>query len=306
MQVVVGSGSVGTAVALLLAERGEEVTIVTRSGGGPAHPLVSRIAADAGDAARLVRIAHGASVIYNCANPQYHAWPTDWPPIANALLRAAESSGAVLAITGNLYGYGPVDGPMTEDLPLAATTVKGRVRARMWQDALAAGIRTLEVRSSDWIGPRYSLIDQALPAMRRGGTVWLPAPADVPHTYTYVGDAARTLVALAPQERAWGQAWHTPSPAPMTARQLLTRVAEIAGLPAPRLRAYPRAVVRGAGLFDKFAKEFVEVRYQHARPFVMDSSRVTAQFGITATPVDEAIRQVLEDEPMRDGGRLSA
>ena len=31
----------------------------------------------------------------------------------------------------NLYAYGPVDGPMTEDLPLRPTTLKGRVRARL-------------------------------------------------------------------------------------------------------------------------------------------------------------------------------
>ncbi|MEV8513923.1 NAD-dependent epimerase [Dactylosporangium sp. NPDC051484] len=293
MQVVVGAGSVGTAIALRVAETGEEVRVVTRSGGGPEHPLVSRVAADAGDAAALLGIVKGASVIYNCANPLYHAWPTAWPPIADALLRAAEANDAVLAITGNLYGYGPVARPMTEDMPLAATTVKGLVRAKMWQDALASRVRAFEVRSSDWIGPRYSLIWQALPAMRQGRTAWLPAPLDVPHTYTYTADAARTLVELAKDERAWGRAWHTPSPAPTTARRLLTRVAELAGLPAPRLRAYPQLAVRGAALFDKMAKEFLEIRYQHARPFVMDSSRVTTEFGLSATPLDEAIRETL-------------
>jgi nucleoside-diphosphate-sugar epimerase len=293
MQVVVGSGSVGTAIALQLASAGEEVRVVTRSGSGPEHPQVSRVKADAGDAAALARIAKGATVIYNCANPLYYEWPTAWPPLANAMLRAAEASDAVLAITGNLYAYGPVDRPMTEDMPLAATTVKGRVRAKMWQDALASGVRTIEVRSSDWISPKYSLIDQAMPAMRRNRTAWMPAPLDVPHTYTYTADAARTLVELAGQERAWGHAWHTPSPAPMTARQLLGRVAELAGLPAPRLRTYPKAAIRMAGLYDKFAKEFLEVRYQHARPFVMDSSRVTAEFGLTATPLDDAIRETL-------------
>ncbi|WP_432835124.1 NAD-dependent epimerase/dehydratase family protein [Dactylosporangium sp. CA-092794] len=294
MQVVVGSGSVGTVIALRLAAQGEEVRVVTRSGSGPEHALVERVAADAADAEAMLRVAKGASVIYNCANPNYYEWPTAWPPISNALLRAAEASDAVLAITGNLYGYGPVTGPMTEDLPLVAKTVKGRVRARMWQDALASGVRAIEVRSSDWIGPRYTVIERALPALRAGKTAWLPAPLDVPHTYTYFADAARTLVTLAADPRAWGRAWHTPSVPPLTARQLLTRVAELGGLPAPRLRAYPGAVVRGFGLFDKMAKEFAEIRYQHAEPFVMDSSRVTAEFGITATPLDEAITESLQ------------
>ncbi len=78
-------------------------------------------------------------MLYNCANPgDYTQWEKVWPPLAAALLTTAERTGAVYAITGNLYPYGPVDGPMTEDLPDAATDHKGVLRARLWADALAA------------------------------------------------------------------------------------------------------------------------------------------------------------------------
>jgi nucleoside-diphosphate-sugar epimerase len=130
--------------------------------------------------------------------------------------------------------------------------------------------------------------------MRAGRTAWMPASVDVPHTYTYTGDAAHTLVTLARDPRAWGHAWHTPSVPAMTARQLLNRVASLAGLGTPRLRVYPKAAVYASGWFDKFAKEFREVRYQHDRPFIMDSSRVTNEFGLTATPWDDAIRAALQ------------
>jgi len=155
MHVIVGAGAVGSATANLLAAAGQPVRIVTRSGGGPAHPLIERVAADATDAATLCRLTGGAAALYNCANPPYHSWPTDWPPLAAALLTAAESSGAPLVITGNLYVYGKVDRPMTPDMPLAAHTVKGRVRVRMWNDALAAHragrIRVTEARASDFM-----------------------------------------------------------------------------------------------------------------------------------------------------------
>ncbi|MEV0131972.1 NAD-dependent epimerase/dehydratase family protein [Dactylosporangium sp. NPDC050688] len=307
MQVIVGAGAVGTIIATRLAADGEPVKIVSRSGGGPAHPLIERVAADAADAAALRTITAGASVIYNCVNPQYHAWPTDWPPINRALVDAAAANDAVLAITGNLYGYGRVDRPMTEDTPLAATGRKGRVRVAMWQEALAAGIRTFEARASDYISPTSSVIEMALPALRAGKTVWLPGALDVPHSYTYIGDVAQTLITLATDERAWGRAWHVPSPPPMTSRSLLRTVARIAGLPAPRLRSYPLPAVWAAGLTDRFAKEFREVRHQHVKPFVLDSSRVTATFGLTHTPVDEAVQSVLGSAPsasMASGGRV--
>ncbi len=58
--------------------------------------------------------------------------------MAAALLEAASANDAVLAVTGNLYGYGPSPMPMTESLPLNATYTNGRVRAQMWRQALAA------------------------------------------------------------------------------------------------------------------------------------------------------------------------
>src|SRR6266498_1353209 len=125
------------------------------TGSGPTHPAIERVAADATDAERLSALADGAAALYNCANPLYHRWLTDWPPLASSLLTAAERSGAVLVSASNLYGYGPVDGPITPETPLAATQPKLRLRAQMWRDALAAHqagrLRTSEARASDYI-----------------------------------------------------------------------------------------------------------------------------------------------------------
>ena len=107
VQLVIGAGAIGTATAQLLAERGQRVRLVTRRGGGPEHPAIERVAADASDPDGLSRLAEGAGVIYSCAGPAYPRWVTDWPPLAVALLRAAQTSGALLVTTGNLYGYGP-------------------------------------------------------------------------------------------------------------------------------------------------------------------------------------------------------
>src|SRR6185295_7177970 len=119
--VIVGAGPGGTATARLRVERGEQVRVVTRRGTGLEHPAIERVAADATDSARLSTLAAGAAALYNCANPLYHRWLTDWPPLASALLAAAERSGAVLASVSNLYGYGPVDAPVNAATPLAAT-----------------------------------------------------------------------------------------------------------------------------------------------------------------------------------------
>ena len=300
MHVIVGAGTIGSTTARLLAESGEQVRIVTRSGSGPEHLNIERVGADASDAASLRRLTEGAVALYNCANPPYHTWPTDWPPLAASLLSAAEASGAPLVITGNLYVYGPVDRPMTEDMPLAAPTVKGKVRVRMWQDALVAyragRVRVTEVRASDFIGPKNSVLEMALPAMRAGKTVRLPGPVDIPHTFTYTKDLARALIALGRDERAWGQAWHVPSPPPITMRELVERAARVGGFAKPKVRGYPDLAVRAAGMFDKFTREFIEMSYQFKRPFVLDSSRTEATFGLHATDLDEALGASINDD----------
>ncbi|MGV9368865.1 MULTISPECIES: NAD-dependent epimerase/dehydratase family protein [Micromonospora] len=298
LHVIVGAGPVGTATARLLAERGERVRVVTRRGTGPEHPAIERVAADAADADRLTALSEGADALYNCANPEYHTWPTDWPPLAAALLTAAERSGAVLTTVGNLYGYGPVDAPMTEATPLAATGVKGRVRNRMWADALAAHragrARITEVRGSDYIGlGGKSLPMMVLPKVLAGQRVFLPVAWDAPHTWTYVGDVARTLVAAATDPRAWGRAWHVPSAPPMSMRALADRAAERAGAPAPRLTRMPYPVLWLGGLADPFAREMRETAHQFAGPFVMDSTAASETFGIEGTPLDRVVDEMV-------------
>ena len=296
---VVGAGPIGTATALLLIEKGEEVVIVTRSGSGPTHPGITRTAADASSPARMAELATGAVAIYNCANPAYHRWPTDWPPIAGALLTAAERSGAVLATVSNLYGYGPVSGPMTEDLPLAATGPKGRTRAQMWRDALAAhnagSVRATEVRASDYVapGPSSHLGDRVVPRLLTGKSVAVMKSADTPHTWTAVNDVARLLIAVATDERAWGRAWHVPSNPPRTQREAVGDLCLAAGVDPVQVREHSALLMRALGLVNPLIRELAEVSYQFENPFVLDSTAAQHTFGLAPTPWDDILANVI-------------
>ncbi|MBF6469317.1 NAD-dependent epimerase/dehydratase family protein [Nocardia beijingensis] len=299
LHVVIGAGPVGTATAQLLATRGIRVRSITRSGSGPDHPLIERVAADAADAEALISHCAGADVVYQCAQPAYHRWATDFPPLAAAVLRAAEATGAVLVSVGNLYGYGQVDGPIGERHPLRPTSVKGRVRARIWAEALAAHeagrVRVAEVRGSDYLGAgaQSAFTMVALPAVLAGRRVWFPADPDAAHSWTDVGDTARTLVAVAHDESAWGRAWHTPTAAPMSIRELAGLAATVAGAPPVRVSRMPTAVLWAAGLLEPNAREMRELRYQFDRPFVIDASDAHAAFGIEPMPTVESLRATI-------------
>ncbi|MEV0892127.1 NAD-dependent epimerase/dehydratase family protein [Promicromonospora sp. NPDC050262] len=299
---IVGAGPIGRHVAALLAERGSRVTVVSRSGRTTGIDGVEHLALDASDADALSRAAEGADYLYNCANPaDYTQWEQVWPPLASSLLAAAERSGAVYGITGTLYPYGPVDVPISEDLPEAATDHKGLLRARMWADAKAAHeagrIRAVEIRGSDYMGRGVGgngHISRLVPSALRGKRALMMGRTDQPHTFTDVADAARTLVAAAEDPGAHGRVWHVPSNAPVTQAQALTDVLASVGRPPVKISALRGAGLAAAALAVPFMREMREIIYQWERPYVLDDAAARDRFGITPTPWEEVCRRTAE------------
>jgi nucleoside-diphosphate-sugar epimerase len=294
--VIVGAGAVGTATARLLAERGEQVRMISRSGSGPEHPAIERIAADATDAERLTELCQDAEVLYNCVNPAYHRWLSDWPPIATALLTAAERSGAVLANASNLYPYGETDGPITAETPLGATHPKLKLREKIWQDALAAHragrVRAVEVRASDYLEANSIFAFILIEPISQGKTARVPADLDAPHTWTSITDVAATLVRAAEDESAHGRVWMVPSNPPTSIRQLAVRYAELNNYPAPKPAVMPYPMLWIGGLFNPMAKELRTTYYQWSKPFTMDSSETEKALGLSPVDLDTALAAI--------------
>lgn len=292
--VIVGAGPVGAALAERLVREGHRVQVLTRSGRGPERAGVQRVALDAGDSDALTAQVEGAEVLYNCANPAtYSEWESAWPRLASSILTAAERTSAVLVTASNLYGYGPVDVPMTRSTPLHPSDHKGALRVRMWQDALAAHeagrVRVTETRASDYIGPTLPVASGLLPryaqATLAGRTATVFADPDQPHTWTAIDDVAATLAVLGRDERAWGSAWIVPSNPPRTARQVLQELGANAGVDGPpRLRKIPRGMLRAGALVVPLLREVNGVLYQFDAPFIADGAETTALFGIAPTP----------------------
>ncbi|MFB7946224.1 NAD-dependent epimerase/dehydratase family protein [Kitasatospora phosalacinea] len=297
---VVGAGPVGSTTARLLAERGEEVVVVTRT-AATTHPLdgVRRLHLDAADTDALSAAAAGAAAVYNCANPPYHRWTEVWPPLAASLLTAAERTGAVLATVSNLYGYGAVDGPMGPGTPLRPVSAKGEVRAAMWREALAAHragrVRATEVRGSDYLGRGVvgTLDGRAFGRALAGRTVQVLGDPDAPHSWTSPGDAARLLVTAAADERAWGRAWHVPGNPPRSQRQVVTDLCAAAGRPVPKVTAVPRPVLALLGLANPTVRAVRETLYQFERPFVLDDTATREAFGLEPVPWERIVAELV-------------
>ena len=299
--VVLGAGVIGSGVARRLADQGERVRLITRSGSGPDHPGIERRAADASDAAQLAALAAGAATIFNCANPPYPKWARAWPPLSNGVIAASEASGARLITMSNLYGYAADSSPMRATDELAPPTRKGAIRAATWHEALAAHeagrIEMTEVRASDFIGPGVGanghVGDRFVPRVLAGKSISVLGRADVPHSWSYVDDVMTTLVTVAHDDRALGRAWHVPTGPPLTAAQLADEFATAADVEHVKVKAIPAALLKAVGVFSPMMRELPEMLYQFERPFVIDATDTTDTFGIIPTPLAEQLRATI-------------
>jgi nucleoside-diphosphate-sugar epimerase len=297
--VVFGAGPLGRSVVEELVRQGKSVRVVSRSGRMPEAPAgVELVAGDLYDAAVVRTLCQGAAVACQCAQPNYWEWPQKFPPLQAAIIEGLTGTGTKLVIGENTYMYGDTGGmPMTEGLPYAATTRKGKVRAAMSEAALAAHrdgkVPVALARGSDFFGPWAT-------GSAFGDRVFYPALAgkgasfggklDLPHTATYIGDFGRAMVILGEQDEALGQAWHVPNDCPeITQRQLAELIYQETGQPV-KASGMGKAMLAAAGLFIPAARESVEMLYEFEKPFVIDSGKFERTFGVKATPIEDAIR----------------
>jgi len=300
LHVVFGTGQVGLTLAARLAELGMTVRTVSRHRPVTLADGLDWQGADANDLEAATNAASGASVVYQCLNAPYTKWPELFPPLQRNVLTAAERAGALLVTLENVYAYGPIDGrPMTEDLPLAATTSKGRTRAAMTAELLAASdagrARIAIGRASDFFGA--AVTESSLGSRVFGNAVagkradFLGNP-DLPHSYSYVPDIAAGLATLGTDERAVGQVWHLPGPETVTTRALLDIIAHEVNRPVA-IRSVPKIALRALGLVNPLMRELAEMSYMFEQPFLLDTSKFESTFGTVTTPLATAIADTI-------------
>ena len=281
--VIVGAGGVGGGVARELAAAGHEVVVVSRSGRAPAVDGVRAVALDATDADRP-----------DGRHPGRRRRSTTAP--TRATTRSGRGSGRrsrrrscsprstrapVYVIMGNLYGYGPVDGPDHARAPARdaerqrAASACGCGRTRSPRTAPAACGST-EVRASDFVGPESGaqahLGDRVIPRILAGKKVRAFAAADQPHSWTYVPDVARTIAVLGTDDRSWGRAWHVPTNPALTQREAFASIAAVAGVPTPSVGTIRAAPIRAVGVAVPLIRALGQQLYQFERPFVIDAT----------------------------------
>ncbi|MCB1493274.1 MAG: NAD-dependent epimerase/dehydratase family protein [Rhodobiaceae bacterium] len=299
---IFGYGPVGRATAALLAGRGYRVRVVQRTTPARLPVGADFLKGDLLDRASVEAAAQGASHVVCAVGLPYRSavWERDWPVVMANLIAACEATGARLVFADNLYMVGPQTAPLVETMPLTDYGLKPKVRAaitRQWQAAHEAGrIRAVAVRASDFYGPDVAtsvITEFGVRRLLAGKAALVPYSPDHPHDFTYVPDFARAIASLidAPDD-AYGSAWHVPNAPTMTLRAVLSRAAELAGVPL-KISVMPDWIKPLVGLFVPEVAEMREMRFQTDRPYHVDHSKFAARFWSDPTPFDTGLKATI-------------
>ncbi|GAA4024432.1 NAD-dependent epimerase/dehydratase family protein [Arthrobacter methylotrophus] len=295
MYVVTGAGPVGWTIAQQLAQRGERVRILTRSGSGPEHALIEKRRVDVSDPAKVAQALEGATGVFHCIHGSAYrakAWAAELPQAEQVVMDAAVAAGAVVVFPESLYSYSEPDKIMTEGSPREAAGGKRGIRSALLKAREGHAANTVSVVAGDFFGPLVRMAhagERMVPLVLGGKTVQVLASADQPHSFTYVPDLAAAMIAAAHKPELWNSVLHAPTGPAMTMRGIARNVARSAGAPEPKLSVVPSWLLRTLGLFSIDMRELAEMLYQFERPFIMDSTASQAMLELEPTPFADAM-----------------
>src|SRR4051812_25758882 len=132
MITILGAGGpIGNELAKILVARNTPFRLAGRNPKPVARAEV--FAADLTDRERTVQAVAGSSVAHLVVGLQYDlgVWQELWPRIMANTIEACKRAQAKLIFFDNVYMYGKVNGPMTEETPYNPCSKKGEVRARI-------------------------------------------------------------------------------------------------------------------------------------------------------------------------------
>ena len=304
MHTILGAGgAIGVELASELAKNGHRIRLVSRN-PKPDASADQVVATNLADLEQTINAVAGSRVVYLLVGLKYDLkiWRELWPRIMSNTIEACKRANAKLVFFDNVYAYGKVVGPMTEQTPFNPCSRKGEIRAQIattLSSEIAKGnLTALCARSADFYGPRARssvanllVLDKFAMAAKAS---WLVNDT-VRHSWTFTPDAGRSLALLAESDSAWNQTWHVPTaPNPPTGSEFIAIAAKAFGV-EPKYRVLSRPMLKLAGVFNSDIRESYEMLYQYDSEYLFDSTKFATAFRFTPTAYGDGIAKCATD-----------
>lgn len=292
-----GNGVVGRETLRALSDRG--ITPVSLGRTPSPNPDVRSVIADLLDPNATERALEGADVAYLTAGLAYSGreWEAKWPKMLENTINACVTNDTLLVYLDNPYAYVRTVGLMTEKSEIRPTSRKGGVHAAalglLDEAARSRGLVHTVGRSADFYGPgaNTSVFNAfVLDKVAAGKEPTWFFDATRPHSLTYTPDIGDALVVLGTDPRARGRAWHLPTASPaLTGEEYMSIATGSAGAH----HTMSALTMRVGALFNRSARETLEMSYEYTEPYRFDSSTFETTFHMTPTPYAEGIADAL-------------
>lgn len=296
------NGSIARELLPILLQHNEKVRLVSRT----PKPVegTETIAADATNYEQVLKAIEGSDIVYLLIGLEYkiEVWRKQWPKIMQNTIDACKATNAKLIFFDNVYMYGKVTGPMTEETLFKPVSKKGEVRtaiANLLLNEMKAGnIQALIARAADFYGPgagAKSVVGVlAFDKLIKNKTPQLFITGKTLHSYTFTTDAAEALYILSQHDESFGQTWHMPTAAPaLTGNDFVHMIADATNNPH-KIQIIPKFIISLMSLFNGLMKELNEMLYQNGYDYIFDSSKFAKAFNYTPTSYREGIQKTIE------------
>lgn len=303
MHTILGAGGpVSNALARELQETNHSIRLVSRK-PVPASGTTSWKKADLLNHKETLEACRGSEVIYLCAGLKYDkdVWLDQWPKVMQNVINITKETGARFIFFDNVYMYGRVNGPMTEETPYNPISVKGEVRAKiasqLMEETKSGNIKASIARSADFYGATSSgnsffdmmVLDRL---SKKKTPQWLGDP-DTLHSFTYVPDAAKGVFTLGVNPESDNQIWHLPTAPAMKGLDFINLASTIFGAD-PKFSRVNKFMLQAIGLFNPIIKNTVEMYYQYQCDYIFNSSKFEKAFAWGPRSYEEGIRYLAD------------
>jgi nucleoside-diphosphate-sugar epimerase len=298
MHTILGAGgAVANALTRELLNHNESIRLVSRKPVAISGKNLTWKKADLLNYAELLEAVKGSTVIYLTAGLVYdkNVWAAQWPVIMQNVINLTKETGARLIFFDNVYMYGLVDGPMTEETPYNPCSVKGQVRAgiatKLMEEVKAGNINASIARGADFYGMdnKNAFFDLMVLEnyAKKQRAQWIGNPETL-HNFSYIPDMGKGMYLLGQNPSSDNQIWHMPTAPAIPGKQLIEITARIYGL-EPKYFAVNKFMLWAYGLFNKLVMDSVEMYYQYNHDYIFDSTKFEKAFNYKPETYEQGI-----------------
>ncbi|WP_416435150.1 SDR family NAD(P)-dependent oxidoreductase [Priestia megaterium] len=255
---------------------------------------------DAFDYISICEASKEVDIIFQCVAVPYHEMEQSQLALGRAVMTAANKLGKKIVFVDGIYPYGRANKKFVdEEHSKRPHTKKGKIKLELenlifsncWDQA-----KPVIVRLPDYYGPSAnanSYLGMTVLNISKGKLSAYIGSLDIPREYIYLPDAAKMIIELAENQKAYGEVWNIPGNI-ISGREFI-KLAQASAAKKKPVIPLKTNTIKLIGWFNPVMREMVEMSYLTETPVFLDGSKYEQYIGpIIQTPFEIGIHHTIQ------------